>query len=255
MCSYCKACKPWGDKKDSEEYLEWFDTHKDTGSANHQGSAGKMEVDDIREIFKRSVPSYGVKYLNYIGDGGSRTYKGVVDASPYSPSVEISKKECVEHIQKGMGTRLHACKKKIKGLGGRGKLTGKLIDELTIYYGLAIRRNSDSVEKMKDTIWATFFHKPSTDEQPKHDKCPPGQESWCLWQGVKVTENLKNYNHRTPLHSDVVDAICPIYESLTEKKLLQRCVGGFTQNLNESLNSVIWQIALKVHHSGAAIVK
>ncbi|KAG8237772.1 hypothetical protein J437_LFUL017088 [Ladona fulva] len=34
----------------------------------------------------------------------------------------------------------------------------------------------------------------------------------------------------------------------------KRCVGGFTQNSNESLNNVIWRIALKVHHSGAAIV-
>ncbi|KAG8228511.1 hypothetical protein J437_LFUL008967 [Ladona fulva] len=94
-------------------------------TANHQGSAGKMEVDTIREIFERSVPSYGVKYLNYIGDGDSRTYKGVVDASPYGSSVEISKNECVEHVQKRMGTWLHACKKQIKGLGRRGKLTGK----------------------------------------------------------------------------------------------------------------------------------
>ncbi|KAG8229965.1 hypothetical protein J437_LFUL008538 [Ladona fulva] len=236
----------------SEEYLEWFDTHKDNCSANHQGSSGKMEVDAIREIFERSVPSYGVKYLNYIGDGDSRTYKGVVDASLYGSSVEISKKECVEQVQKRMGTWLHACKKKIKGLGGRGKLTGKLIDELTVYYDLTIRRNSDFVEKIKDAIWATIFHKSSTDEEPKHDKCPPGQESWCSWQRAKATDSLKNYNHRTPLHSDVVGAIRPIYESLTEKKLLQRCFGGFTQNSNESL---IWRIAPEGHHSGAAIFK
>ncbi|KAG8230185.1 hypothetical protein J437_LFUL006117 [Ladona fulva] len=123
---------------------------------------------------------------------GDKTYKRVVDASLYGPSVEISKKECVEHVQKRMGTRPRACKKKIKGLGGRGKLTGKLIDELTVYYGLAIRRNSDSVEKMKNAIWATFFHKSSTDEEPKHDKCHPRQESWCSWQRAKATESLKN---------------------------------------------------------------
>ncbi|KAG8232675.1 hypothetical protein J437_LFUL009921 [Ladona fulva] len=57
------------------------------------------------------------------------------------------------------------------------KLTGRLINELTVYYGFAIRRNSDSVEKIKDAIRATIFHKSSTDEEPNHDKCPPGQES------------------------------------------------------------------------------
>ncbi|KAG8236817.1 hypothetical protein J437_LFUL014083 [Ladona fulva] len=54
----------------------------------------------------------------------------------------------------------------IKGLGGRGKLTGKLINELTVNYGLAISRNSDSVEKMKHATWTTFFHNSSIDEEP-----------------------------------------------------------------------------------------
>lgn len=47
-----------------------------------------------------------------------------------------------------MGTRLRNLKKNTKELGGKGKLTGKLIDELSMYYGLAIRRNHDSVLKM-----------------------------------------------------------------------------------------------------------
>jgi len=33
---------------------------------------------------------------------------------------------------------------------GKGKLIGKLIDELALYYGLAIRRNPNSVENMKN---------------------------------------------------------------------------------------------------------
>ncbi|KAG8236974.1 hypothetical protein J437_LFUL016547 [Ladona fulva] len=117
--SYYKACEPWMDKKDSE-HLKWFNMQKDNCLANHQGSAGKME------IFEHSVPSYRLKCFNYIDNGDSKTYKAVVDASLYGPSVEINKKERVEHIQKCMGTRLRACKKKIKGLGRRGKLTGKL---------------------------------------------------------------------------------------------------------------------------------
>lgn len=53
-------------------------------------------------------------------------------------------------------------KKKTKGFGGKGKLTGKLIDELTIFYGLAIRRNVDSVDNMQKEIWAILKHKIST---------------------------------------------------------------------------------------------
>lgn len=55
-----------------------------------------------------------------------------------------------------MGTQLRKVKKENKGLGGRGKLTAKLIDELTVYYGLATRRFSNSVEEMKNAIWAMF---------------------------------------------------------------------------------------------------
>jgi len=70
-----------------------------------------------------------------------------------------------------MGTRLRNLKKSSKNLGGKGKLSAKLIDELTIYYGLAIRRNPTSLDDMKNEIWATLFHKLSTDENPQHEKC------------------------------------------------------------------------------------
>jgi len=92
-----------------------------------------------------------VKYAYYIGDGDSKTSKGITDTKPYE-NFTVLKKECTEHVQKRMGTCLRNMKKKIKGLDGKGKLTGKLIDELSIYYRLAIRKNCSSVEKMRDSI-------------------------------------------------------------------------------------------------------
>lgn len=70
---------------------------------------------------------------------------------PYK-NFPVLKKECVGHVQKRMGTRLRNLKKNTKGLGGKGKLTRKLIDELSVYYGLAIRRNKDLVKKMRTEI-------------------------------------------------------------------------------------------------------
>lgn len=133
-----------------------------------------MEVDAVVEMFQRSETLYGPKYVNYIGD--SKTFKGLLDAHLYG-DVLIAKKECIDHVQKRMGTQLRNLKKKKKGLGGKGKLTGKLIDELAIYYGLAIRRNSNSIEKIRQGIWATLYHKILTDERPQHDKCPSGADS------------------------------------------------------------------------------
>jgi len=39
------------------------------------------------------------------------------------------------------------------------KLTAKVIDELSVFYGLAIRRNKDSAENMKKAIWSTLKHR------------------------------------------------------------------------------------------------
>ncbi|XP_067205402.1 uncharacterized protein [Linepithema humile] len=253
--SYCKMCEYWKSRTNTTEFEEWYKTHKDLCSANHQGSAGKMEVDGITEIFKRSQEKYAVKYVNYIGDGDSKTYKGIIDAAPYGETV-INKKECVGHVQKRMGSRLRECKKKNKGLGGKGKLTGKIIDKLSVYYGLAIRRHCESVEKMKNAIWATFYHYSSTDKSPQHSKCPEGAESWCEYQRAKATNELDSYKQSyTPLPADVLEAIKPIYKDLSKDKLLKRCIGGFTQNNNESLNQIVWKIAPKTLSASLMIVE
>ena len=70
-----------------------------------------MEVDAITEMFHRSQKNYGVKYVNYIGEGDSKTYTGIINSAPYS-AIPINKKECIGHVQERMGTRLRECKKK-----------------------------------------------------------------------------------------------------------------------------------------------
>ena len=94
-----------------------------------------------------------MKYPNYIGVGDSKTFRGILDSEPYDDFI-VSKKECIDHVQKRMCIR--NLKNRTKRLGGKEKLTGKLIDELSLYYGLAICRNHDSVEKMRNEIFATL---------------------------------------------------------------------------------------------------
>lgn len=89
--SYCKQCKVWAKKKDTEEYNDWKIEHESNCQSNHEGSAGKMEVDAIKEMFNKSEEQYGVKYMHYIGDGDSKTYKGVIESKPYG-NKEIKKK-------------------------------------------------------------------------------------------------------------------------------------------------------------------
>ena len=87
-------------------------------------------MEAVIEMFRCSLENLGVRFLYHVGDGDSKTYSGIFKASPYTET-EVKKKECVGHVQKRIGTRLRACKKK-HGLGVKGKLTGKLIDQLSV---------------------------------------------------------------------------------------------------------------------------
>lgn len=131
-------------------------------------------------------------------------------------------------------------------------MTGQMIDKLTVYYALAIRRNSDSAGKMANDIWATYYHYSSTDEHPQHSKCPAGSDSWCEWQRalaalpdakLRKKKVVPRFSHSyKSLPKDVLEATKPVYVDLSQKELLHRCVGGFTQNNNESYNQLIWKI-------------
>ncbi|XP_074100551.1 uncharacterized protein LOC141528402 [Cotesia typhae] len=183
--------------------------------------------------------------------------------------VKIKKKECINHVQKRMGSRLRALKKQRtnkktktgkeentqKSLGGKGRLTDKAINEFTKYYGLAIRRHSNDVDEMYNAIWQTFYHKFSSPEDPQHFLCPEGANSWCQFQKAVATNTLDSLVEKPPLPADIAEALIPIYEDLSNPELLERCVGGFTQNNNESFNALVWQLAPKTNSSYSLIVE
>jgi len=165
----------------------------------------------------------------------------------------VVKSECVGHVQKRMGSRLRNVRK-AKKLGGKDKLTETLIKKLSTYYGLVIRRNVNSAQDMKKAIMATFYHMISTDENPRHENCPTGSDSWCQWQQATALGNAPE-PHPQPLHHDVQKELLPIYEDLSRDDLLTRCLGGHNQNSNESFNSTIWRLAPKHLHCGLKIVE
>lgn len=171
-----------------------------------------MECVAVVEMFQRSEEQNGVKYEYYVGDGDSKTYTSIQKSKLYN-DLEVKKKESIEHVQKCMGERLRelvadSTKSKLsthdsnetqtkrESLDGPGKLTEKLIDELTVSYGGAIRNNTNSVHNMKRAIWASYYHKISTDEEPQHSFCPSGRDSWCDWQRAVAEGSLANYKHK-----------------------------------------------------------
>lgn len=156
-----------------------------------------------------------------------------------------------------MRSRLLECKRQHKELGSKNKLTAKMIDKLTVYYGLAIRRHCNSMEAMKKAIWATYLHYSSTDEQPHHENCPIGADSWCSWQRANANSQLDTFTHEyRALPENVLNAIKPIYENLSQDALLEQCIDDFTQNNNnESFHNIIWKIAPKNIYSGTIAVE
>lgn len=219
--------------------------HTDDCIANHFGNSGSMEPSGAVEIFKRSEALYGLRYTGFLGDGDSRAHAAVSETKPYGDT-KIVKLECIGHVEKRMGTRLRALKEKMKGkklgdsksIGGRGRLTKLEIDKLQIYYGKAIRDNTENLKGMKQAVWATFFHKASSDAIPQHGLCPTGPDSWCGFN--KAIFKGKVYKHKNNLPAEVLASIKDVYRDLAAPDLLAKCLHGRTQNANESVNSVIW---------------
>ncbi|GFU90649.1 uncharacterized protein TNCV_2092461 [Trichonephila clavipes] len=183
-----------------------------------------MEVDGMLRIFNRSEKLHNLKYSNYIGDGDTKTFNALSENKPYGDDYLIQKIECVGHVQKIMGTRLRKLilvysKKKLsdgKTIGGKGRLTDSLIDKLAHYYGNAIRCNSTSVKEMRKAIWAVFR----------------------VILAALMMNRCTGFVLQIQIHG-------PVFADLSHPALLKKCLGGKTQNPNESLNSLIWKFCPK----------
>lgn len=110
--------------------------------------------------------------------------------------------------------------------------------KLQEYYGLAIKRGGSDLEQMKKNVWATYFHKISTDEKPQHNLCPPGPDTWCGYN--RAIYNQLEYEHKNKLPYDVMVLVKKIYQDLADPNLLKKCLHQRTQNPNESFNNIVW---------------
>lgn len=235
MSSYCMICKKLHKMEKDHVYESEKADH--VCHANFAGSAGKMETVGATRIFSRSLEKRKLKYVKYYGDGDSKAYTCVQNT--YGAN-SVSKKECIGHIQKRVGTHLRSLKSKTKGLSGKGKLTDTFIDRLQNYYGIAIRANVGNLNSMQQNVIAALFHCASNSKNPMHGQCPTGEKSWCFYQR-SVAQKTKTYEKYPGLPQSVLNIIKPVYMKLCSRELLEKCLHGKTQNANESFNGVIWQ--------------
>lgn len=136
-------------EESSDEFLEWWEEHKMLCDANFKGSSPAMEAAAALDMWKRSERHLHLRYTNVISDGDSKTVSKLQESKPYGEGVDITKYECVGHIQKRMGKGLREAKKAVlasnrqlraevnklkeklgvqgkgKGKGGKGRGKGK----------------------------------------------------------------------------------------------------------------------------------
>lgn len=124
--------------------------------------------------------------------------------------------------------------------------------KLSTYYGLSITRNPDSLENMKKAVWVTFFHYTSTDRKPRHSTC---SNSWCKYLKHKAEKPKERYMHPATFDELTKGLLKKVYEELSSEDLLKICLGGNTQNNNESFNSLVWNFASKHNFTGKKVLE
>ena len=259
LSNFCLQCQLAPSSED-ENLHDWLQKHSEHCSKNYAGSANSMELECARRIWERSEQKHKLRYTTILSDGDSKTYDNLLQKKVYGDAIQINKEECVNHVAKRMGTALNNLVAQSKAqkitISGRGKLTKDKIIKIQNYYGRAIKDNASDVPLMKKRIFAILYHLSSTDEMPKHVHCPPGEKLWCFWQRAlaKGESPSKHKDHET-LPPEIGTKMVPIFQRLTEEKLLSRCSSNRTQNNNESLHNLIWSFCPKRIFAGRTTVE
>ena len=97
---------------------------------------------------------------------------------------------------------------------------------------------------MVRAVQASLLHSNSSHAQPRHHLYPKGKASWCKWQ-VAQALGKPYQHHKPPIPEAIVQLLKPIYARLGSCELLEKCLGGYTQNANESLHSTVWKFCPK----------
>ena len=210
-----------------------------------------MEPHGTLTMFSKSLQN-NIRYKHLIADGDCKTHALLLQEQPYGVEHKVCKLNCVGHVQKRLGTALRSLKATYKGrklsdgktIGGVGRLTDHLINSLQNYYGDVICRNTDNLGNMVRAMQASLLHSNSSDAQPRHHLCPKGKDSWCKWQ-VAQALGKPYQHHNPPIPEAIIQLLKPIYALLGSRELLEKCLGGYTQNANESLHSTVWKFCPK----------
>ena len=118
------------------------------------------------------------------------------------------------------------------------------VEENYVNYGKATRSNvapdvktakdhEDAVNKMKAVMASLYHGIMLKDDKVRHQFCPPGAK-------FRRLGNMENApHHLEPVFLDLLEP--PYTNCLASFELLSECLPGVTQNVLESINSILWQ--------------
>ncbi len=108
-------------------------------------------------------------------------------------------------------------------------------------FASTIRKCKHDLDLLHKRSWAIFWHKYSTNDDPRHDFC---SDEWCGY--LKSVRDGTPYDHTShALPRPVLDAIKPVFDSLCSRESLARVVNASTQNPNEAFHSLVWLMSPK----------
>ncbi|GFX46047.1 uncharacterized protein TNCV_1920141 [Trichonephila clavipes] len=90
---------------------------------------------------------------------------------------------------------------------------------------------------MSKSIWAIYFHKLSTDENPQHALCPMGEESWCGYN--KSIVSGEKYTHKHSLPDAVLFKIKKFFRFICKRTVIKMFAWPNSEP-NESFNNCVW---------------
>lgn len=265
-CVDCRRMKSRGYDSDDDDYMIWEYHHFEGGYCNHnyEGPSGGMEQESAKVTWGRSLARHKLRYTAMLCDGDSKALNDLnTKHKPYG-DIEIQKLDCVNHVHKRMGKGLRNLRKTSSVVkGGAAGLTDALITSLTDYYRAAIMKNTTSskdpaeiteaVNKMKTEIVAGLYHTVEHENPDiQHQYC---SVDWCKYLQSKRDGTTLKPTKRNRLPFRYLSEMLPLYQRLSDPKLLERCVPGWTQNQNEAFNHTVWQRCSKEKYSSSKAVE
>ena len=111
---------------------------------------------------------------------------------------------------------------------------------------------NESVKTMIKAIWAVLYHCTMIpNSKDRHKFCPEGEESWCSYK--RTGREVKDRPHY--LDPVFLELLKPVFRRLNGRSLLLWCWPEYSQNQNESLNSVVWSKAHKHKFKGPKLIE